>query len=94
MATIRINRAHQLDSATVRNGVQKLAEKLSADLSADCNWDGDRLSFKRGGANGHIDIGDSEVDIEIRLNMVLTPMKNTIEKTVTAYLDAHLSCSH
>lgn len=91
MATIRIKREHHLDHETVRNEVQNLAEKLSKDLSAKYSWEGDRLVFKRSGASGHIDITENEVDIEIKLSMVLTPLKGTVEKTVINYLDEHLS---
>ena len=90
MAKIHIKRAHQLDNESVRKEIQNLADKLSEDLSATYSWEGDRLVFKRSGANGHIDIADGEVDIEIKLNMVLTPLKGTIEKTVTSYLDERL----
>ena len=91
MATIRVKREHHMDHDAVRNEVQNLAEKLSKELSAKYNWEGDRLVFKRSGASGHIDISEGEVDIEIKLNMVLTPLKGTIEKTVTSYLDERLS---
>ena len=90
MATIHIKRAHQLDNESVRKEIQNLADKLSEDLSATYNWEGDRLVFKRSGANGHIDIAEGEVDIEIKLNMMLTPLKGTIEKTVTSDLDVRL----
>ena len=91
MATIHIKRAHHLDNETVRKEIQDLAEKLSKDLSAKYSWEGDRLVFKRSGANGHIDIRAGEVDIEIKLGMMLTPLKGAVEKTVTSYLDERLS---
>lgn len=90
MATIHIKRKHQLDHETVRKEVQNLAEKLSKDLAASYKWQGDRLVFKRSGASGHIDISDNEVDVEIKLGLVLTPLKGTVEKTVTTYLDERL----
>jgi putative polyhydroxyalkanoate system protein len=90
MATIHIRREHQLDHDTVKKEVQRIADKLSKDLSAKYNWEGDRLVFKRSGANGHIDLNQGEVDIEIKLGMVLTPMKGAIEKKLTDYLDERL----
>ena len=90
MATVKITRKHQLERDKVRDEIQSLAEKLSKELSANYQWQGDRLEFKRSGANGHIDIGDAEVDIEIKLNMLLSPLKSTIEKTVNDYLDERL----
>lgn len=91
MATIRISKQHNMDSAAVRTEVQKLADKLSNDLSAKYNWEGDRLVFKRSGASGHIDVGNSAVDVEIKLSMILTPLKGKIEQTVTSYLEERLS---
>ena len=91
MATIHISKQHNLDNETVRKEVQNLAEKLSEELSANYDWEGDRLVFKRSGANGHIDIGEGEIDIEIKLSMMLTPLKGTIEKTVNNYLEEHLA---
>ena len=90
MATVKIKRKHQLDKDRVRDEVQNLAEKLAKELSANYQWQGDRLEFKRSGANGHIEIGDGMLDIEIKLNMLLTPLKSTIEKTVNDYLDERL----
>jgi len=80
-----------MDHAAVRKEVQNLADKLSKDLSAKYNWEGDRLVFKRSGASGHIDITESAVNIEIKLSMVLTPLKGKIEKTVNSYLEERLS---
>ena len=79
MPTIRIKRAHHLDNETVRKEIQELADKLSKDLSAKYSWEGDRLVFKRSGADGHIDIGEGEVNIEIKLSMVLTPLKQDMD---------------
>ena len=90
MASVKIKRKHQLDKDQVRIEVQKLAEKLGKELSANYQWQGDRLEFKRSGASGHIDIGDGMLDIEIKLNMLLSPLKSTIEKTVNDYLDERL----
>lgn len=91
MAKIHIKKKHTVDHKTVKQEVQNLADKLSKELSANYEWKGDRLIFKRKGASGHIDINESEVDIEITLGLVLTPLKGTIEKTVTSYLDEHLA---
>ncbi len=90
MATIRINRKHDLDQDRIRDEIQKLADELARKLSARYQWRGDRLMFERSGANGHIDIGDSDVDVEIKLGMLLTPLKSQIESTIEEYLDSRL----
>jgi len=91
MASIRIKKTHQLDNAKVRDEIQHLADKLSQDLSAKYHWEGDRLVFKRSGASGHIDIKQGLVNVEIKLGLVLTPLKGKIEETVNSYLNERLT---
>ena len=91
MATIHITKAHQLDQKTVRNNVQELADMLTEKLSAEYTWEKDRLVFKRSGANGFVRLGDQELEIEVKLGMMLRPLKGTIEKTIIDYLDQRLT---
>lgn len=91
MTIIHIIRAHQLDQETVRAKVQELADSLVKKLSAEYQWNNDRLVFKRSGASGFVRLGDQEVEVEIKLGMLLTPLKGNIEKTITEYLDQRLA---
>ncbi len=91
MPTIHIKKQHNIDVDTVKKEVQDLADKLSQELSADYNWKGNQLQFKRAGANGYIDIHEKEVDVEIKLGLALTPLKKTIETKISDYLDERLS---
>lgn len=91
MATIHITRSHQLDPETVRSKVQELANTLVEKLSAEYQWEQDRLVFNRSGANGFVRIGDQELEVEVKIGMMLRPLKGTIEKTITEYLDQQLA---
>ena len=91
MATINVKRNHGLDKKHIRKEVEQLAKKLKDELSIDYQWEDDRLVFKRTGANGFIDINKDELTIEIKLNLVLTPLKGTIEKSIISYLDERLT---
>ncbi len=91
MATIHITRSHQLDQETARNKVQELADTLVEKLSAQYQWEQDRLVFNRPGADGYVRIGKHELEVTIKLGLMLRPLKGTIEKTVTEYLDQRLS---
>lgn len=91
MATIHITRSHQLDQETVRSKVQELANILAEKLSAEYQWEQDRLVFRRSGANGFIRIGDQELEVEIKLAMMLSPLKGMIEKTISEHLDQQLT---
>ena len=90
MAKIHNRREHRLDHAAARAEVQKLADKLAGELSASYKWSGDRLEFWRSGADGHVDVGDGVIEFEIKLGMLLTPLKGKIESTISDYLDQHL----
>ncbi len=89
-STIRIHRQHDLDRDRVRDEVQQLADELARKLSAAYRWQGDRLVFERSGASGHIDIGDSDIDVEIKLGLLLKPLRGTIESSIEDYLEKHL----
>ena len=91
MATIHIKRTHKLDQEHIHQEVQNLADKLADDLGVTCQWQGDRLHFERSGAKGNIQIGVDYLEFEIKLGMLLAPLKGKVEKTVTEYLDEHLA---
>jgi putative polyhydroxyalkanoate system protein len=91
MATIHITRSHQLDQETIHQKVEELANTLVEKLSAEYHWEQDRLVFKRSGANGFVRIGNQELEVEVKLGMMLRPLKGTIEKTIAEYLYQRLT---
>lgn len=90
MAKVYIKRTHSLDQQHIRQQVQNLADKLTGELGVTCQWQGERLHFERSGAKGNILIGDDYLEFEIKLGMLLAPLKGKVEKSVTEYLDEHL----
>lgn len=90
MTTIKVNRHHKLGSERARETVDKLARKLEKDLDAQCRWEGSTLVFSRSGASGKIDVSDDEIDLEIKLGLLLRPLKGTIERTIEEEMDRYL----
>lgn len=90
MAKVQISRSHSLDHGAIRNEVEALAAKFAEDLSASYRWRGERLVFERSGASGFIEVGEGDVQIEIKLGLLLTPLKPTIETKIESYLDEAL----
>lgn len=90
MSKINIVRKHSLNSKSIHKKVQELADKLAEDLAADYSWEEDRLVFKRTGAHGFVRMGKGELEIEVNLGLMFRPLKSTIEKTITDYLDESL----
>ena len=90
MATIKVKRQHHLGPEKARATVEKLAEKLEQELDAKYHWEGSTLVFTRSGASGHIDVSDREVQVEVKLAMLLGPLKGKIQKTIEEEIDKYL----
>ena len=50
-------------------------------------WDGDDVHFERPGVSGSMHVGKSEIRLDVRLGLLLTPLKPAIEKEIHAQLD-------
>lgn len=90
MSTIKVKREHQLGADSARATVEKLAQKLKKDLDADYHWEGSTLKFARSGASGQIDVTDDTVEVEVKLGMLLRPLKGSIQKTIEDEIDQYL----
>lgn len=90
MAKIHIKQQHHLAHDEARKRVEEIARDLKKKLNADYSWKGDSLQFKRSGASGSIDLSDEFIELNIKLGMMLAPMKGKIESTIKEKLDLAL----
>lgn len=91
MSLIHIQRQHHLRREQVKEHINGLAETLKERLDADYQWQDDTLTFKRTGASGRILIDDQQIDVRIKLSVLLKPFRSTVEQAVQDYLDEHLA---
>ncbi len=91
MANIKIRRQHKLGRDVARKKVDEIAASLQDKLKAKWSWSGDSLSFQRSGASGSVDVGDDYVEFNVKLGMLLTPMKGVIEDAIQQKVDKALS---
>lgn len=91
MAVIKLQRDHSLGRDAARERVESIARQLHKQLDAEYHWEGDTLKFKRSGASGHILVSDTGVEIEVKLGMLLSALKGTVENTLTDELNKRLS---
>ena len=91
MATIKVTREHSLGTDKAHDTVENLAKKLKKDLDADYHWEGSTLKFSRSGASGEIQVSDDKVQVEVKLGMLLTPLKGSIQKTIEDEIDGYLN---
>ncbi|MGD2111833.1 MAG: polyhydroxyalkanoic acid system family protein [Gammaproteobacteria bacterium] len=91
MANIHIKRSHNLPRDEARARVERIAEDLKRKLDAEYAWKGDSLQFHRTGASGSIDVGDGFIDLNIKLGMLLVPIKGKIEETIREHINSALA---
>jgi len=90
MANIRIKRTHQLGTEKARAQVEAFARSLKEELQIDYEWDGNRLTFKRTGVSGTLEVGADSLDLDIDLGLSLSLLAGAIEKDINKKLDGAL----
>ena len=91
MSQIHIQREHRSTPDQVKQQIEGLAETLKERLAAEYHWQDDTLSFERKGASGHILVDDRQVEVRIKLGLLLRPFKSSVEEAVERYLDEYLT---
>ena len=91
MSNIHVKHKHSLSPEETRKRVEDIAKGLRKEYKIDYVWKGDRLLFKRSGASGNLDLGDGFIELNIKLGMVLAPLKGKIEKTIRQNIAAEMS---
>jgi len=87
MNKIHIKRQHNLGRDQIRDRVDEIANTLKKELQAECAWKSDSLCFERPGASGSIDVSKDHVELNMKLGVLLTPMKGIIEKAIQKRID-------
>jgi putative polyhydroxyalkanoate system protein len=91
MATIDVRRSHALPKVEAKKRAEELAKSMQGRFDLDWRWEGDRIVFDapRGaakGTKGSVDVGDTDVRVQIDLPLMLRVMKGTIESKVSEKL--------
>jgi putative polyhydroxyalkanoate system protein len=92
MSTIDVRRAHALPKEEARKRAEDLANSMKQRFELEWHWDGDRIVFDapRGaakGTRGSVEVGDTEVRVQIDLPFLLRMLKGTIESKVNDKLN-------
>jgi putative polyhydroxyalkanoate system protein len=87
MPTITIQRRHKLDHKKAKAAAQKVAKDLHKRFDLECTWDGDNVSFQRPGVSGEMRLGKSDVELNVQLSFLMTPLKGPIEHAIRCELD-------
>jgi putative polyhydroxyalkanoate system protein len=87
MPTITIQRPHKLNHKKAKVAAQKVAKDLHQRFDLQCTWDGDNVSFQRPGVSGEMRLGKSDVELNVQLSFLMTPLKGPIEHAIRDELD-------
>ena len=74
-----------------RKAAEKIAEDIGEKIGASYRWDGDDLRFERSGASGSIHVSDDEVRVQVKLGLMLRPLRGTIESKIRSYMAENVS---
>lgn len=94
MARIQLRRHHSLGRDGARAQVEQLRAALERDLRAESHWQADELHFHRPGASGRVNLGEDFIELDLRLGLLLAPLRSGIEQAVHQRLDAILATEH
>lgn len=87
MASIHIERDHQLEPSQLRSLVEEVALSLEQEYQLNYRFDGDDIHFRRSGAKGQLLALSDRVVISIKLSFLLTPLSATIHQAIEQRLD-------
>ena len=91
MPNIKIKRQHTLGKTECRKRVENIAQVLQKKLDTTWSWEGDSLVFQRPGASGIVSVSDNSVAFDVKLSMLLSPLKGVIEEEINKRADDELA---
>ncbi|WP_429235949.1 polyhydroxyalkanoic acid system family protein [Aeromonas salmonicida] len=95
LSTIQVNRQHPLGLAGVRLAAEAIAQDMSEEYQLDCEWEDEeetRLLFRGAGVNGFLYLTDTNLQLEVRLGLMLLPVRSVLEQEILEYVDNRLPC--
>ena len=87
MANISIARKHHLSHKKAKDAAEQIARDLKSRFSLDYAWNGDRIDFERPGVSGSMHVRKDQIQLDVSLSFLLTPIKPSIEREIEAQLD-------
>ncbi len=91
MSVIRVSRCHQLDQAAQEAALDQLAAHLGDTLGASVTREARTIQFDGRGFAGTVMLNTERVVGEVRLGLMMRPLKGVITREIEAGLDHYLA---
>ena len=91
MSVIRLSRCHQLDQAGLETALERLSAHLGDTLGASVAREARTIQFDGSGFSGTVTLDEERVVGEVRLGLIMRPLKGVITKEIEAGLDQYLA---
>ena len=91
MSVIRLSRRHQIDQASQEAALERLAAHLGDSLGASVAREAQTIQFDGKGFSGTVTLDNERVAGEVRLGLMMRPLKGVITRQIEAGLDHYLA---
>lgn len=92
MSHIHIEREHDLDRKTLRKRAEKLARQLKDEFGGSYSWEGDTVHYNySGGIDARLILQEEDIQVDVKLGMLMLMMKKRLQTEIERYLDKHLA---
>jgi putative polyhydroxyalkanoate system protein len=88
VSNIMVRRRHGLDPKKAKSAAEKIARDMKSRFDLDYAWQGDQIVFRRPGLSGVLQVGKTELRLDVELSFLLTPLRGPIEQAIHKELDA------
>ncbi|MCK5689662.1 polyhydroxyalkanoic acid system family protein [Myxococcota bacterium] len=92
MSQLSIKRSHSLSVDEAKERVSKFETKLQQSYGVSLDWKDSTSAMLRGkGFSGKLSLDASSVDVDIKLGLMLRPLKSKIQSAIEDALDKELA---
>ena len=74
-----------------RNRADRIAADLKQQFSMRSAWHGDALKVSGNGVNGHLQVAEDSIELNVRLGFALKLMEGPIRSAIEATIDEELA---
>ena len=91
MANITINRSHNMSEQALKEKLDMLSAKMQDRFDLSCSWKNEQcMTFKRSGVDGEITLQADQINLQVKLGMMMGAFKGVIEKEINQFMDKEI----